>query len=68
MSSDLSMFSLRGPWDRCPVGNLAFGLTVPGDIDMEGYAELQIIKVHGVKWQACRIRGMVDYTQNSDVA
>lgn len=62
VSSALSMFSLRGLWDRCPVGILSFGLTVPGDIDMEGYAELETVKVHGVKWQACRIRGMVDCT------
>ena len=68
MSSALSMFSLRDPWDICTVGNLAFGLTVPGDIDKEGYAESEIIKVHGVKWQACRVRGMVGCTQNPEVA
>lgn len=36
MSWVLSTFCFRGPWDRCPVGNLAYGSTVLGDTEVEG--------------------------------
>lgn len=61
VSSALSMFSLRVPWYRCPVGNWACGPMVLGDIEKAGCHQLicrvGTMRVHGVKQQVCTEEG-----------
>lgn len=44
VTSALSMFSLKSPWDRCPAGSLTCRSTLLGDIEVTVtniYAELE---------------------------